>query len=277
MMQVWTGLLLRAENEAQVGAILGHELGHYFERHTLERLRDMKNRAAVAQVMGMFGLVGAVGQFGVLAGSFSFSREQETRADEFGMHLMRRAGYDGREASKVWDNLMGELAITGGQDVGRRSPMMASHPPVLDRRDQLSRLAGEGDGFVGRDELQSVLAPHRAGWLQDEVRRGQYEESLVLLDRMLKARPDDALVLLARAEVRRQRAQGDDISIALADLQRIDQLPEPPPETYRTLGIMLRQRADHGAAATAFEKYLAVSPQAADAALIKSYLLELKP
>ena len=76
MMQVWTGLLLRAENEAQLAAILGHEIGHYLERHTLERLRDMRSRAAFAQFMGLFGVVGAIGQLGALAGAFAFSREE---------------------------------------------------------------------------------------------------------------------------------------------------------------------------------------------------------
>src|SRR5262249_34912191 len=33
MIEVWSGLLLRAKNEAQLAAVLGHELGHYLERH----------------------------------------------------------------------------------------------------------------------------------------------------------------------------------------------------------------------------------------------------
>ena len=40
MMQVWSGLLLRADNEAQLAAVLGHEIGHYISRHSVERLRD---------------------------------------------------------------------------------------------------------------------------------------------------------------------------------------------------------------------------------------------
>ena len=46
---------------------------------------------------------------------------------------MVRAGYDGREAARVWDNLLGEAKVTGGADVGRRSPMMATHPPIEER------------------------------------------------------------------------------------------------------------------------------------------------
>ena len=48
MMLVWSGLLLRVENEAQLAAILGHELGHYLERHSVEQLRAAKDRAVLA-------------------------------------------------------------------------------------------------------------------------------------------------------------------------------------------------------------------------------------
>jgi beta-barrel assembly-enhancing protease len=145
MMQVWSGLLLRVENEAQLAAVLGHELGHYLERHTLERLRDIKNRAAFAQFIGMFGLVGAIGQLGVLAGAFAFSREHETRADRLGMKLLQAGGWSGDEAPKVWGNLIEEAKILGGEDAGKRSPMMATHPAMEERRTELAKLiSGSG-------------------------------------------------------------------------------------------------------------------------------------
>ncbi len=37
MLQLWTGLLLRVENEAQLAAIVGHEIGHYLQRHSVDR------------------------------------------------------------------------------------------------------------------------------------------------------------------------------------------------------------------------------------------------
>lgn len=277
MMQVWSGLLLRMDNEAQLAAVLGHEIGHYYERHTVERLRDMRSRAAFAQFIGMFGLVGAIGQLGVLAGAFGFSRDQETRADRIGVELMRRAGYDCREAASVWDNLTGELKITGGEEAGKKSPMFATHPPTLTRRDELLRLAGASGGHTNEAEFQSAVAPHRMAWLQDEVRRGQYEESLVLFDRMLKRRPEDAQMLYARAEALRLRSEKGDFQAAVADLERAVLMPSAPAESFRSLGLLRRQTADVPAAVHAFEKYLEASPQAADAGLIKSYLTELKP
>jgi predicted Zn-dependent protease len=274
-MQIWSGLLLRVDNEAQLAAVLGHELGHYLERHSVERLRDLKSKAAASMVLSMFGLVGALAGLGVAASAMGFSRDQELRADEIGMRMMREAGYDGRQAALIWDDLLAELKVRGGEDVGKRSALFASHPPVGDRRDALLKLAGES-GKVGAEEFQRVVAPHLLDWLQEELRRGQIEESLELFHRKLKFRPGHPGLLFARGEALRQRGQADDLAAALADLQKGAADERAPPDLFRSLGLLHRQRHDAAAARAAFEKYLVLAPEAGDAGLIQSYLTEVK-
>jgi beta-barrel assembly-enhancing protease len=279
MMQVWSGLLLRVENEAQLAAVLGHELGHYLERHSLERLRDVKSRAAFAQFLGLFGVVGAIGQIGMLAGAFAFSRDHETRADRMGMKLLQQASWSGDEAPKVWGNLLDEVKIRGGEDVGKRSAMFATHPAIEQRRDELIKLIKPG-GQSHPEPLAKVLEKHRLTWVQDEIRRGQFEESMVLFGRMIKANDKDTMALYGRGESYRLRADKDDSDKALADLRAATALDTPErsvPEAWRSLGLVNQQRKDVPAATQAFEKYLALAPEAADANLIKHYLTELKP
>jgi beta-barrel assembly-enhancing protease len=277
MMVVWSGLLLRVENEAQLAAILGHELGHYLERHQVEQLRSAKAHAVLSTMVGMIGGVGTfVGQVGLLASQFAFSREHETRADRMGMRLMRHAGYDGREAAAVWDNLMSEFRITEGADVGKNVDLFTTHPGSAERRDELLRLAGSAGGSTGEDRYRQVIAPLRFGWIQDEVKRGQYEESLVLFSRLLKRDPDDVQVLFARGEVHRLRDEQGDVDRALADLDRASRLPAAPALAFRSLGLLHKQRNDAAAATRAFETYLARMPDAPDAAMVRSYLTELR-
>lgn len=278
MMQVWSGLLLRVENEAQLAAIVGHEMGHYLERHQLEQLRDAKNKAVLAQFVGLIGgVAGAVGKIGILASMFAFSREHETRADRAGMRLMKQAGYDGRQAAQVWDSLLGELKITGGENVGERSAMFATHPPAGNRRDDLLKLAGEAGGHTNEAEYRRTIAPLRLGWVQDEVKRGQYEESLVLFDRLLGRNQDDTEILYARGEVYRLRGEKQDLDRSVNDLVRATSAPDAPLDAYRSLGLAEKQRSNDRAAVTAFEKYLSLSPDAPDGGLVKAYLSELKP
>jgi predicted Zn-dependent protease len=278
MMVVWSGLLLRAENEAQLAAILGHELGHYLERHTLEQLRVQQDTAVLSTLVGLVGGAGTFfGQIGLQAGFFAFSREHESRADRMGVRLMKQAGYDAHEAAVVWSNLLKEMQVTGGKDAGKHNEIFSTHPTSAGRRDELLALAGEPRGDKGEQRYRQAIASMRLGWLQDEVKRGQYEESLVLFERMLKHDPQDGEVLYARGEVYRQRDDGGDSDRALADLERASRTAKVPAETFRSLGLLYRQRNDGVAAAKAFQTYLAQAPQAPDAAMVRTYLNDLKP
>lgn len=270
-MQVWSGLLLRVDNEAQLAAVLGHELGHYLDRHTLERLRDLRGKAVAMTVLAMFGLAGAIVGLGVVASAMSFSREQELRADQIGMRLMREAGYDGREAARIWDDLLAEMKIRGGEDVGKSSELFATHPPVGDRRDALLQIAGDA-GTLGDAQLDRIFAPHRLEWLHEELRRGQFDESLELFNRKLKRWPEDPQFLYARADALRRRGTDEDLVQALADLQKGAALEQAPPELFRSLGLVHRKRDEAAAADAAFTKYLTLAPDSGDAGLIKTYL-----
>lgn len=275
MMQVWSGLLLRVENEAQLAAVIGHEIGHYLERHTLERLRDAKSASAFAQFIGLFGLVGALGQLAMLAGMFSFSRDQERRADVIGATLMHQAGYAAGEAAKVWSNLLLELKARPDGDPAVNSPMFATHPPAEERSQTLARLAEALPGGETRaGAWEQRVRPFRREWLREEIKRGQHEESLALLTRMgtAAAHPD---YRYARGEVYRLRAKEGDLDLALADFLAAAALGGEPPETHRALGYVYRARRQTAEAKASFLRYLELAPAAPDQAMIKSYVEEM--
>jgi predicted Zn-dependent protease len=274
MMQVWTGLMLRVDNEAQLAAVLGHEMGHYLSRHSVERLRDVKSRSAVGQFFGMFGLVGALGQLGLVAGMFAYGREHERDADAIGVTLMTSAGYDAAEAGKVWENLLLEIrARPGGES---SSPFFATHPPADERREALAKLAQASPGGSANEEAwRAAVKPYLHQWLSDELKRGQHEESLALLSRLLGRAPHSAEHLWARGEVYRLRAKEADMDLAIADYLNAVTAGGEPAETHRGLGMVYRARKNAAEARSSFGRYLDAAPQAPDAAMIRSYLEEL--
>jgi predicted Zn-dependent protease len=276
MMQVWTGLLLRTENEAQLAAILGHEIGHYLARHTVERMRDVKSRSAFGQFLGLFGVVGAVGQLAVVASLFAYSRDQEREADNIGAILMKQAGYDPAEAPKVWGNLLLEIKARPDNDPTRASPMFATHPSPDERQEMLKRLAETTPGGATNEETwHAKTAPFMFDWLKDETKRGQHEESIALLTRMIAHAPERSEYFFARGEVYRLRGSPSDADAALADYQSAVKAGSEPAETYRGLGVIYRQRNQAAAARENFQRYLESAPQAPDSAMIKSYMEEL--
>jgi predicted Zn-dependent protease len=283
MMQVWSGLLLRMQNEAQLAAVLGHEIGHYLQRHSVERLRDAKSRSTFALVLGVAvglaggGNLGALAQTGVLMTGLAYGRDQEREADRIGIALMARSGYAPAEAGRVWGQLLEEYegARAAGEDVASANILLASHPPAEERREVLATAAQRdwpGATRTAGAEYRAALASHRMGFLHDEVRRRRFGESLVLFDRMLAASPRDGQVQFSKGEVYRQRAREGDAKLALDAYRAALDMDGTPPEVHRALGTVLRQEGDGADAARAFQRYLELKPQAEDAELIRSYL-----
>jgi len=283
MMQVWSGLLLRMQNEGQLAAVLGHEIGHYLQRHSVERMRDIKSRSSFAQIVGIAlgvaggGNLGALAQVGILAGGLAYGRDQEREADRIGIALMARNGYAPAEAGRVWGQLLEEYegAKAAGEDVSTTNILFASHPPAEERREVLAAAAKRdwpGAERTGADEYRAALASHRMGFLYDEVRRRRFGESLVLFDRLLKASPRDGQVQYFKGEAYRLRGREGDTKLALEAYRAALQLDTTPPEVHRSLGTVLRQTGEVAEATRAFQRYLELKPDAEDAELIRSYL-----
>lgn len=282
MMQVWSGLLLRVDNEAQLAAVLGHEMGHYLQRHSIEQMRDIRSRSAFGQILGVaLGGVGLLAQLALLAGAASYSRDHERQADQIGLVLMKQAGYDPRQAAVVWRNLREELSAGPGGDPTKRSALFASHPPSLEREQTLEKTAqdmvaalpvGTTPLVTGEDAYTAMIAPYLQDLLEDELKRGQYDETVVLMDRWLRRCPGRADVLYFRGEARRLRAQGDDADLALRDFQSATQAKAYPPAAWRSLGYLHMARHQEEPARQAFTQYLAMAPAAPDVALVRTYL-----
>jgi predicted Zn-dependent protease len=279
MMQVWTGLLLRVQDEAQLAAVIGHEMAHYLERHTLQRFRDIRAKADLATFITMgLALAGPIGsvaglaaQLALVASVFAFSREQERDADRIGSDLMGRAGFAPGRAADVWEQLIAELAVS--TIPAERDPFSATHPAMSERVENLRALAADRPGGeTAPDRLRAALAGIRTTLFQDEIRLRQPARSLAVFEQLRRAAPEDAELAFYTGEVHRLRNQDGDNRLARDAYERAIALPRPPTEAYRSLGLVARRDGDTNAANTAFRRYLDLSPQASDRKIVLSYI-----
>lgn len=96
------------ENEAQLAAVLGHEIAHSVEEHTWRQLQYHKKKLFALRMGGAF--AAGMGAYGVsdivnlIEGAVrnGYSRSLENQADREGLQNMFEAGYDPREAPRVW-------------------------------------------------------------------------------------------------------------------------------------------------------------------------------
>lgn len=283
MMQVWSGLLLRAGNEAQLAAVLGHEIGHYYARHSLQQLRDVKKRAAWAEFAGIFlararaGDLANYTQLGILASLFAYTRDQEREADSIGIDLMARARYAPGEAATVWSQLLAEIM---GDKISKQqyegdSILFRTHPPIEEREEALAKAAkalARPDAIqLGTEAYRGALAGHRRLFLEDEVRRRRYGETLVLLERLQKSPGGDGEVEFYRGEVYRLRNGKGDLELALKTYREAERMANAPAELYRSEGLVLRQLRQEESSRAAFRRYLELKPAAEDADLVRTY------
>ena len=280
-MQVFTGLMLRAENEAQLAYVLGHELGHYIRRHTLTRMRDVRNKADAASVIGLAGAMVGVPASGVISSGLAFasisafSRDQEREADEIGFTLFTNAGYDPTQAARIWELLRAE-AEAG--DWPTPPLFFASHPPTLERQETLAGLAGEASSASWSDHeerYQNTILQFRSEWLRDQLRTRNFSGSEHLFDRLMDSGHGTGEILFFKGELYRLRDdEGDDERAVQAYTQAIAER-DAPPEVFRSLAFVRWSLGHHEEARRAFERYLESAPTADDRLMIEFHIEEL--
>jgi predicted Zn-dependent protease len=164
---VWVhrGAILAAQNEAQLAAIISHEIAHIANRHAADRLS--KSMATSVGLTLLDALLGnsrraQVAEIGALVAANAtmakFSRDDEREADEKGMLYMQRAGFDPRGMPE----LMRLLQAQQRRDPNSVELFFASHPSPADR---LARLEGSAARMSNgrRDSRAFQNAQDRAG------------------------------------------------------------------------------------------------------------------
>jgi predicted Zn-dependent protease len=139
---VYEGMMKLVAGEAELAAVIGHEIGHVDENHAAERLNSQAateigislaglalGSASHTDPQAVASLLGMGAQFGLL---LPYSRNQELEADRLGLTSMAKAGYDPRAAVTLWQKMQAQ---------GGRSPVfMSTHPGPEQRIERLQAL-----------------------------------------------------------------------------------------------------------------------------------------
>ncbi|MEN8260732.1 MAG: tetratricopeptide repeat protein [Pseudomonadota bacterium] len=280
-MQVWTGTFLRTQNEAQLAYILAHELGHYLGRHSLKQWRDIRTKTSAFTFIRLAAAVAGAGPamdlaaVGVHASILAFSREHETEADNVGLELSTDAGYDPREAPKIWKGLMEERQA---EDDSEPFAFFSSHPPSQERMKNLESLAqrvGQREWFVGREAMLGRVLPLRGQMLREELRERKFGRTQVLLARLFAQGENIGELHYFQGELYRLRGKEGDAKKARDAYLSAIAVKGAPPETFRELGLLYIDLGEKEKARSALGSYIEHKPSAQDLQMIRRYLEDL--
>lgn len=135
----YTGLLREMENEAEMAAVMAHEISHVVARHGAKRLQTALGASMAYELV--FGksnskaLQAAVG-VGMGLAFAGYSRDAEREADNFGIQYMVKAGYDPSGAITMFEKL---AKLGGGGSANIFESISSSHPETAERIDNATK------------------------------------------------------------------------------------------------------------------------------------------
>ncbi len=139
-----TGIIIIMDNEAELAAVLCHELAHVTQRHlaqNIERGRLLQMGTLVGVIAGaLIGhSVGTAMAFGSLAGAESamlkYTREEEREADQIGIQYLTRAGFPPQAMISAFKKLRRIKIMSGENNI---PPYFLTHPGIEERISYLS-------------------------------------------------------------------------------------------------------------------------------------------
>ncbi len=281
---IHTGILARMDNEAQLATLLAHEMTHATYRHQVREYRGLRNKSAVfASVRATLGglpaiggLATALGEIGTMASVTGYSRDLETEADMEGIRLVVKAGYDPREAPKLFQHIKDELK----EEEIKEPFFFGSHPKLQDRADNYREFLKNYDhghnGIVNADVFLSKTAGAILENAFLDLQAGRFDRARQGAEKYLSVKPGSAKGYYLLGEICRQRGEEGDLKEAKEHYLKAVKLNSSYAVAYKGVGLLYFKQGEKSRAKKAFKSYLSRAPQAGDRSYVQEYITQCK-
>ena len=278
-----TGILSRLDNEAQLAALLAHEMTHCTHRHALRAFSGLKNqnslilslKQAVARIVSTGDLLDLFGTTASMAAINGYAQHFETEADMVGLQLMAEAGYDPGEALRLFEHLKQEL-----ETENLKEPFFFATHPQLQKRiknckgflDTMNPPEAQGikNKKVFLDKIHRVLLYNASL----DLKAGRFRAAISGAEKYLTLKKDDPKAYFLLGEILRQRGEAEDDLKAKDFYETAIALDPSYPDPHKAIGLIYFKEGEWVLAKRSFESSLALSPHMHDHAYIRGYLQE---
>ena len=282
---VHTGILARAENEAQIVTLLAHEMTHCTFRHAVKNFRSLKNKTAVfatiqvttAGIGGVGDIVSSLGAIGTLAAVTGYSREIESEADTVGLRLMVNAGYDPQEAPKLFMHLKEEIK----EEKVHESFFFGSHPRLEERIENYERIIDEEHlSNKGGIKNSEIFLGNIQGVILDnavlDLKLGRFKFAQKGVEKYLQLNPNQPKAYFVLGEIFNQKGEKGDIEKSIDYFKKSIAIDSTFSESYRELGLIYYKKGAKMLAKEFFQHYLSLSTDAPDRQYIEYYMKQIR-
>ncbi len=267
------GLLTELDSEAELAAVLGHEIVHAAARHSAQQV----TRGMFSQVLVLAtAVVASDSEYGALAvGSANlgaqlvnarYGRGAELESDQYGMEYMSRAGYDPIGAVHLQETF---VRLNSDRKSDWINGLFASHPPSPERvaANRATAAALPQGGEIGADiyklKMQKTRDTASAYEVYDEGRKalsdGNKAEALQLANRAIDEFPQEAHFHALKGDVRLLEKKYDS---AIGDYSRAISRRDGFFYYHLQRGLAKKQKGDRNGAKQDLERSLQLMPTA---------------
>ena len=288
---VHSGLVAALENEAQLAAVLGHEIAHATHRHGYRGYKSQQKKKSLFGLGGTLagilvgtqtdsaaaGLVTGMGtNLAYQAATNGHGRKLEDEADEIGLYYMVEAGYDYMEAPEVW-RVFGRYT----KDQSKVSNFFFSdHSTHAARINNLTKaINADYRAEVPRSTLRTGEEEHEkaAARLKEQnnmanFQKQEYAQAQRGLAAALERDPNDAKSHYNLGRVLWAQGGAKNAERVLEAYGNAIQLDPTLAAPWRDAGLVFYELRDVNRAAQAFERYLQLAPDAPEAPKIRAVL-----
>lgn len=310
---IQSGLLLRVKSESELAAVIGHEIVHYRNRHTIDSIRRRSSSAATFAVLGAF--VGAAGNiaaagattpsgytntvntansammmlnmmqgFAVLA-LLDYDRDQEREADIEGVEMLSEAGFNPGAAKNLWLSYI-EESEAGKSD--QAASLLSTHPMPKERVRYLSEIQ-HNVNFDSENEdtsLYDIFNRNRLEWLSLEMRVLHPDQFSHLVDdqrtnwmidyKIVNQYKGSSWIKYSKRQFLSQKEQARAKESALKIFKNAHESGNNiTPSGYREWGMLAIELERFSEAKIALTNYLSLNPNAWDARFIEKKLAKM--
>jgi Zn-dependent protease with chaperone function len=278
---IHTGMLARMDNEAQLAALLAHEMSHTIQRHTLRAYRRIKDNpgfmaslqntlARLALVEGLARFLGITGSMAAITG---YARELELEADVAGLDYLITAGYDPYQALHLFEHLKKDIEA----EQVKEPYFFGSHPNIQARIDNTLHLLQTKyndirSGVKNTEIFSSKVSPVVLENARLELRSGRFAAAQRSVEKYLHLHQRDARAHYLMGEIFRQRGVGQDANRALTHYQKAITIDSSYADPHKAIGLIHFKKGQRVLARKYFESCLLLAPDIPDKAYIQAYI-----